>query len=120
MLYHNYQPVPGIQGRGIELLLSLNIPSRFKDTEQVVPKMPSILISEEGFIDLSPNIVFTATLVVFYYAFYRCHVKVWCCAALGGSYGEYLIQASLQFFSAAWALTFAHFPTISCHPANPD
>ena len=38
--------------------------------------MPSILVSEEGFIVL-PNIVFTATLVVFYYAFYRCHVKVW-------------------------------------------
>jgi hypothetical protein len=38
--------------------------------------MPSILISEEGFIAL-PNIVFTAMLVVFYYAFYICHVKAW-------------------------------------------
>jgi len=36
--------------------------------------MPSILISEEGFIAL-PNIVFTAMRVVFYYAFFRCHVK---------------------------------------------
>jgi hypothetical protein len=38
--------------------------------------MPSILISEEGFIALT-YIIFTATLVVFYYALYSCHVKVW-------------------------------------------
>ena len=89
LLYYDYRPVPRIRGRGIELLLSPNIALRFEDAEHKetcipdlsgqkweVHKMPSILISEAGFIALKlPYIVFTATLVVFYYALYRIHVK---------------------------------------------
>ena len=66
LLYHDYQPVLKIRGRGIELLLSVNIAPSFEDTEPKetclpdlsgqkweVHKMPSILISEEGFIALT-------------------------------------------------------------------
>jgi hypothetical protein len=93
LLYYNYRPVLRIWRRGIELLLSSNITPSFEDTEYKetclpdlsgqkweVYKMPSILISEgagEGILSLLPNIVFTATLVIFYYALYKCRVKVW-------------------------------------------
>jgi hypothetical protein len=33
LLYYDYWPVPGIQGHGIELLLSSNIAPRFQNTE---------------------------------------------------------------------------------------
>ena len=69
LLYHDYYPVPGIRGCGIELLLSSNIALKFKDIEAKetrLPdlsgqkwkehKMPSILVGEEGFIALNlPN-----------------------------------------------------------------
>ena len=67
LLYHGYRPVPGIRGRSVELQLSSNIAPRFEDTKHKetclpdlsgqkweVHKLPSILISEEGFIALTP------------------------------------------------------------------
>jgi hypothetical protein len=42
LLYYDYQPVPGIQGRGIELLLSSNIAPRFKDTEHKETCLPDL------------------------------------------------------------------------------
>jgi hypothetical protein len=66
LLYYDYLPVSGIRGHGIELLISSNIAPRFEDIEHKetylpnlsgqkweVHKMPSILISEEGFIALT-------------------------------------------------------------------
>jgi hypothetical protein len=89
LLYYNYRPLPGIRGRGIELLLSSNIAPRFKDIEYKetclpglsgqkweVHKMPKHL-NKRGrvyryylILYLQPRLV----VPVFYFAFYRCHV----------------------------------------------
>jgi hypothetical protein len=89
LLYHDHRPVPKIRGRGIELLLSLNIAPRFEDTEHKetclpdlsgqkweVCRMLGILISEEGFIAHTLYCIHSHASRI-YYAFYRSHVKVW-------------------------------------------
>ena len=42
LLYYDYQPVPGVRGRGIELLLISNIILKFEDTEHKETCLPDL------------------------------------------------------------------------------
>jgi hypothetical protein len=89
LLYYDHQPVPGIRGRDIELLLSSNITLKFKDTEHketclpdlsgqkwLVYKMP--YLNKRGRI-YRPYLILYSQLRESYfdYAFYKYHVKLW-------------------------------------------